>query len=229
VENGWNLKRLQRMILLSTAYRQSSRSNGANGVDPENKLLGRMNLRRLEAEALRDAILTASGELDRTMGGLAIALKPQPDGGQTLDPSSPNGSANRRSLYIAARRNYPHQLLQVFDFPTVQVNCTRRVNSATPLQSLAMLNDEFVVEQARVLAGRLLEDGEEGDGRIAQAWRLTLGRLPEAEEVRVARAHLDKQQQLHRFANAKPKEAERAAWASLCQMLFASNEFLYLE
>ena len=229
VENGWNLKRLQRMILLSTAYRQSSRSNGANGVDPENKLLGRMNLRRLEAEALRDAILTASGELDRTMGGPAIALKPQPDGGQTLDPASPNGSANRRSLYIAARRNYPHQLLQVFDFPTVQVNCTRRVNSATPLQSLAMLNDEFVVEQARVLAGRLLEDGEEGDGRIAQAWRLTLGRLPEAEEVRVARAHLDKQQQLHRFANAKPKEAERAAWASLCQMLFASNEFLYLE
>ncbi|MBM3786655.1 MAG: DUF1553 domain-containing protein [Acidobacteria bacterium] len=228
--NGWQLKRLHRTIMLSTAYRQSSRSSGSSAADPENKLLARMNLRRLEAEALRDAILTASGKLDRAIGGPAIALKPQPDGGQVLDPSAKSGSANRRSLYIAARRNYPHQLLQVFDFPTVQVNCTRRVNSATPLQSLTMMNDEFVVEQAEVLAGRLAETAAaDTDGRIELAWRLTLGRPPEPEEVRAAKGHLEKQKQAYLFANAKPADAEISALTSLCQMLFAANEFLYIE
>ncbi|MBM3739635.1 MAG: DUF1553 domain-containing protein [Acidobacteria bacterium] len=227
--NGWKLKRLHRMIMLSTAYRQSSRSSGPVDADPENKLLWRMNLRRLEAEALRDTILAASGQLDRAMGGPALALKPQPDGAQVLDPSPKSGSANRRSLYVAARRNYPYQLLQVFDFPSVQVNCTRRVNSATPLQSLTMLNDEFVVDQAATLAKRVAESGTVTDQRIALAWKLALNRPPEPDEVLAAKQHLDKQTQLHMFANAKLEDAALAALASLCQMLFAANEFLYLE
>ena len=184
-------------------------------------------MRRLEAEALRDSILTASGKLDRTWGGPPVLLKPLPDGAQALEAAPKTGSVYRRSLYIAARRNYPLQLLQVFDFPVMQVNCNRRVNSATPLQSLSMLNDEFVVEQASVLAGRVREAGSDPEAQINLAYQLTLSRRPAAEEIRLARTHLEKQQEQYLLGNATAGQAAAAALASLCQMLFATNEFLY--
>lgn len=230
--NGWKLKRLHRQIMLSTAYRQSSHSQAtpAATVDPENKLLWRMNLRRLEAEALRDAILTSNAKLDRTLGGPALNLKPLPDGAQVLDsPVKYTGSLNRRSLYIAARRNYPHQLLQVFDFPVMQVNCNRRVNSATPLQSLAMMNDDFVVEQAAILAERLAEISTDPARQIDAAWRFTLSRPPDAQELQTALAHLEKQKQSYLFANTPAAKAPQSALAHLCQMLYSTNEFLYIE
>ena len=232
MENGWKLKRLHRQIMLSTGYRQSAEgpadaAAGPRKADPENKLLWRMNLRRLEAEALRDSILTASGKLDRTWGGPPVLLKPLPDGAQALEAAPKTGSVYRRSLYIAARRNYPLQLLQVFDFPVMQVNCNRRVNSATPLQSLSMLNDEFVVEQASVLAGRVREAGSDPEAQINLAYQLTLSRRPAAEEIRLARTHLEKQQEQYLLGNATAEQAAAAALASLCQMLFATNEFLY--
>ncbi len=234
MRSGWKLKRLHRQIMLSSAYRQSSRvvsgeATMAAQADPDNKLLWRMNLRRLEAEALRDAILTASGKIDLAAGGPALLLKPQPDGAQTLEASPLSRSVNRRSLYIAARRNYPHQLLQVFDFPVMQVNCNRRVNSATPLQSLALMNDEFVVEQAGLLAARLAEATSEPSAQIDRAWMLTLSRPADEEEKRLALAHLKSQRQHYLFANAPESKAALSALANMCQMLFSTNEFLYIE
>ena len=229
--NGWKLKRFHRQIMLSTAYRQSSHSAPAPAaVDPDNKLLWRMNLRRLEAEALRDAILTSTAKLDRTLGGPALNLKPLPDGDQALDaPARYTGSLNRRSLYIAARRNYPHQLLQVFDFPVMQVNCNRRVNSATPLQSLAMMNDDFVVEQAALLAERLAELSTDPARQVDAAFRFTLSRPPGPAEQKAALEHLEKQRQSYAFANTPAPKTALAALAHLCQMLYSTNEFLYIE
>jgi len=163
MQHGWTLKRLHRLIMTSSVYRQSSRqpregeTSLAKKVDPENQLLWRMNLLRLEAEVIRDSVLAASGKLDRTSGGPAIMLAPRPEGLQTVSDKDPTPNAKyRRSLYLLARRNYPMELLQVFDFPVIQVNCTRRINSATPLQSLTMLNDEFIVESGKFLAERVM-------------------------------------------------------------------------
>ena len=162
MQHGWTLKRLHRLIMTSSVYRQSSRqpaedhSSLAKRLDPENHLLWRMNLLRLEAEVIRDSVLAASGKLDLTPGGPPILLASTPEGLQAVSSKDLPNAKYRRSLYLLARRNYPLEFLQVFDFPVIQVNCNRRINSATPLQSLTMLNDEFIVENARNLADRVM-------------------------------------------------------------------------
>ena len=163
VEHGWTLKRLHKLIMTSAVYRQSSRRSGAEEstlaetIDPANDLYGRMPLRRLEAEAVRDAVLAVSGRLDRRLGGPPTPLVSRPDGLVLVDPSTP-ADAVRRSLYIFARRNYPVGMLNVFDFPIMALNCTRRPTTATPLQSLAALNSEFVQDQAAAFAARVRSD-----------------------------------------------------------------------
>jgi mono/diheme cytochrome c family protein len=236
MENGWSTKRLIGQIMRSSVYRQSSRQptgeSAAKRADPGNKLLWRMNLKRLEAEAVRDAVLSVSGKLDPNIGGPAVLLSAKPDGLQSLSDKepTPNGS-HRRSMYIMARRNYPINFLQVFDYPTIQTNCTRRINSATPLQSLAMMNDDFVVEQARLLSERAVQSAK-GKGAVQcmeAAWLITLSRKPTADELRMSQEHVARQTEVFRTANVPAEQAAQRAFASLCQMLLATNEFLYVE
>ena len=191
-----------------------------------------MNLLRLEAEVIRDSVLAASGKLDRTSGGPAILLAPRPEGLQTVSEKDPTPNAKyRRSLYLLARRNYPLEFLQVFDFPVIQVNCTRRINSATPLQSLTMLNDEFMVENGRFLANRILTTaGEQTPGKwIETAYLLALSRRPTAAELKICAENLEKQKQLYLNANTEPKQAAKAALGAFCQMLMGTNEFLFVD
>ena len=223
MENGWKLKRLHKMIMTSSVYRQQSQMReDAAKVDPENKLLWRKELMRLDAEAVRDSVLSVSGKLDAMLGGPPVKLKVRPDGLQELiaDEHNPH-PAYRRSLYIMQRRNYPHQFLQAFDFPTVQINCIRRSTSATPLQSLALMNDEFMLEHAANVAAFAKTPDD--------AYKMILGRLPDAEERELAAAHLAKQKGTYLVANAKIDVAQQKAMASLCHMLMSSNEFLYVD
>ena len=157
MENGWSLKRLHKQIMTSATYRQNSRQTPAgNAADPDNNLLWRMNLQRLESEIIRDSMLAVSGKLDLTMGGPAILLKPRPDGLQEISDKDPAPKGQwRRSLYLEARRGYPLTFLEVFDSPLMQGSCNRRLNSATPLQSLTLLNDDFMLTAARALADRV--------------------------------------------------------------------------
>ncbi len=238
MKNGWKMKRLHRVIMTSTVYRQSSRQTGsgahvaAKQTDPLNKLLWRMNMRRLEAEATRDAIIAASGKLDRTLGGMAISIEHDPAGLQTIDRNDPTPAAQwRRSLYVLARRNYPLNFLEVFDYPLMQTNCNRRINSATPLQSLTLMNDGFVLDHAGHLRDWVNEtvNGGSPEAKIETAYRATLARKPAPKELELSRAHLENQQELYRKANFTPDKASAKALASLCQMLLASNEFLYVE
>ena len=239
---GWSLKKLHRLIMTSTAYRQSSdwpagQSPGAK-VDPENRLLWHMNLRRLEAEILRDAILAASGKLDRHMGGppvegplLADGLKEFQnlfDEATQLSPAESIGMW-RRSVYVLARRYFPLAFLETFDAPILQTNCNRRVNSVSPLQSLTLMNDDFVVENARAFADRVssLSPGKPVQDTIATAYLLALSRRPSAAELQIARSHLDRQEELYLKANASDEQARRAALESFCHLLFLTNEFLY--
>ena len=239
---GWSLKKLHRLIMTSTAYRQSSewsaeQSPGATR-DPENRLLWRMNLRRLEAEILRDAILAASGKLDRHMGGppaegplLADGLKKF---GSFFDEASQERPAEsvgmwRRSVYVLARRYFPLAFLETFDAPILQTNCNRRVNSVSPLQSLTLMNDDFVLENARAFADRVnsLSPGRPVQDTIQTAYLLALSRQPSEAELQMARSHLDRQEELYLKSNASDEQARRAALQSFCHLLFLTNEFLY--
>ena len=239
MENGWRIKRLHKLILTSTVYRQSSRRPApgkpalAESVDPANDLLWRMNLRRIEAESIRDAVLAVSGKVDRTMGGEPIPLEIMPGGLQIVSKSEESpGSRWRRSLYVTARRNYPLTFLEVFDSPIMAINCTRRTHAATALQSLALLNSEFGLEQADYFAARvsrLAGDGASARQKIEKAYWLALARGPTAPEAKFCEAHLVKQGQLYRDQDFSPNEASQRALASLCHMLICSSEFLYVD
>ncbi|HUQ94436.1 MAG TPA: DUF1553 domain-containing protein [Bryobacteraceae bacterium] len=227
MKHGWSLKRLHKMIMTSATYRQSARQTPqGNAVDPDNNLLWRMNLQRLESEIIRDAILSASGKLDLTMGGPPVLLKPRPDGLQVISDKDPAPQGQfRRTLYLEARRGYPLTFLEVFDSPLMQTSCNRRFNSATPLQSLTLLNDDFMIAQARSLAERILT--AQPAAPVELAYQLALSRKPEEREIQRANRHLKEQTQAFANANIAPEKAAVQALAGLCQILLSTNEFLY--
>jgi hypothetical protein len=236
VRGGWKFKSLHRLILKSTVYRQSSRSDSpmaetAAGADPENVLLWRMPLRRLESEIIRDCVLAVSGKLDRATGGPAVPIKPLPDGQVVIETQNLPAGANpfRRSLYLVSRRNYQPTELSVFDQPLVATNCTRRTSAAVALQSLTMLNGQFITEQADEFARRVLADAGSNDTkRIELAFKLALSRSPLPEEATVSRELLAKQlDRARQQPNTTPEQADLQAVAHLCHMLLNTNEFLY--
>ncbi|MFN0100969.1 MAG: PSD1 and planctomycete cytochrome C domain-containing protein [Bryobacteraceae bacterium] len=206
INNGWSAKRLHKQIMLSTAYRQSSQQNErGKAADPDNTLLWRMNLRRLDAEALRDSVIAAAGKLDLTAGGPPIQLEMRPDGLQVVSSKEPESAKWRRSVYLTHRRTYPMSFLGVFDYPIIDTNCVRRVPSATPLQSLTMLNDEFVCQAADALAKR-------AENNIDAAYLLAFSRKPSDAEREVAAKFLTKM-----------------PFKAFAQALLSGNEFLYVD
>jgi hypothetical protein len=239
IDHGWSLKRLHRQIMLSTAYRQSSRgptlgadesAKSAATIDPENRLLWRMNLRRLEAEIVRDWVLTVSGSLDRTAGGPPIEITNPADGLSEAKPAPTPTSSNRRSIYLFARRVYPLKFLEIFDAPIMPVNCTQRTNSATVLQSLAILNSEFLFSQSDTFAARVRDSaGPRIEEQIAFAFQLAYGRQPTSDELAKSTAFLADQQRLLVSPEIQEDKAQQQALADLCHMLLSSNEFLYVE
>ncbi len=149
-DSGWSLKHLHRLIMLSTAYRQSSRREPAQiAIDAENRYYGRQNVLRLDAEALRDRALAATGTLDRSIFGPPIAVK-EDDSGQVVVASD----VHRRSLYLLQRRTQPVTLMQAFDAPVMVTNCEARTSSTVATQSLMLMNGEFWLSQATALADR---------------------------------------------------------------------------
>jgi hypothetical protein len=233
VRSGWSAKALHRLILSSAVFRQSSSHNPrASERDPDNRLLARFPLKRLDAEAIRDAMLTASGELDRRQGGPYIPTDRTASGDVIVAEGSPG--ATRRSVYLQQRRTQTNSLLEVFDAPSIVTACARRSPSTIPLQSLSLLNSEFVMTRARKLAARLESDcaaggaPHEDDGRrIVQAFQLTINRAPVVDELYATRRFLEAQRL--RYAKDGKPEPHQNAWADLCQMLLASNAFLYVD
>ncbi len=254
MDGGWSLKRLHRRIMTSTAYRQASRRAArAAARDPDNRLLGRMAVRRLEAEEVRDAILASSGKLDATMFGppLPVALD---EAGQVLvgkdtrdsagrqrgKPGSLGGAEFRRSLYIQVRRSLPLSFSEAFDMPTLTPNCDKRASSTVATQSLALMNNEFVVEQSLAFADRVIRlAGADPAMRVDRAWWIVLGHGPTADQKAEAVAFLAEQKAdlASRPTSPAPKgspappaaDPDRAALATLGQALFGSNAFLYVD
>ncbi len=225
IRSGWSIKTLHRLILTSAVFRQSSaRREDAFRVDPDNRLLWRYPLRRLDAESLRDAMLAVSGELDDKAGGPFVPATRKPDGRIVVEEKT--AGARRRSVYLQQRRSQVVTLLALFDAPSMTTNCSARTISTVPLQSLALLNDDFVQARAAGLARRLgREAGTSEEKRLALAFQLVFNRPPTGEEQSAARRFLAEQRKL---LTQEKRDAERV-WTDFCQMLLASNAFLYVE
>jgi hypothetical protein len=231
VRSGWQVKALHRLIVTSSVYRQSSVSRSdLEAIDPGNRLLGRMRLRRLESEALRDAVLAMSGKLERALGGPPVPIEPKSDGMVVVPQAGLPATTSpwRRSLYLFARRNYNLTLLSVFDQPVMATNCVRRVHSAVPSQSLTLLNDATMLEQADHFAAHVAASAADVDRQIELAFRLAFARMPSAKEVDLSRALLRRMKDSYAQEKATPAVAERKALARLCHMLMCANEFLYV-
>jgi hypothetical protein len=227
VRSGWSAKALHRAILRSTTYRQSSAPRpDARTADPDNRYLSRSPLRRLDAEQVRDAMLFASGELDDRQGGPYVPTTRDGSGEVAVDPALPG--ATRRSVYLQQRRTQVASFLEVFDAPSIVTACARRSPATIPLQSLSLLNSDFAVGRARRLAERIgREAGDAADGFIRQAFLVAIGRDPRPEETASALRFLAAQPA--NYPGRSGAEARHQARADFCQMLLASNAFLYIE
>jgi len=234
MEHGWQLKRIHRLIMTSRTYRQTSTSQSekAASVDADNRLLGRMNLRRLEAEAIRDAILAVSGELNQDQFGEPIPVSLSDSGIITVGAGkiSKDRRELKRSIYIQVRRTQPVTMLNAFDAPSMEPNCERRVFSTVATQSLALLNSEFMRNQSVAFAKRVLASaGKEADDAalIKTAWKMALSNEPSETEMRALQKHM--QLQLSEYQTRKVKDPRQEALTSLCHVLFGTNQFLYVE
>ena len=234
VRAGWHIKPMIKLMMMSNAYTQSSQRPDAvqaNEIDPGDRLLWRMRLRRLEAEAIRDSILTASGKIDLTIGGAPVPMEYQPDGMVVVGKDLPTPTAAfRRSLYMFQRRSFNMTMLGVFDEPVMDTNCTRRNSSAVVLQSLTLLNNAFMLDQADFFAERVAKvAGPDVNRRIAFAFRVALGRNPSEKEMSWSLDSLNEFKDRFRGAQAGPEEASQKALAAFCHTLLNTNEFLYVE
>ena len=224
MEHGWDLKRLHRMILLSQTYQQSVRRRVAHeSIDPENILLGRANLRRLEAEAIRDALLAVSGKINLTLGGPPSPVTANGEGKAVL-----GGDKNRRSAFVEVQRRLPLNMLETFDQPVMTPNCNHRRQTTVATQALWFLNDAEVLDHADALARALMKESGFSSVRLGKLYLRLFAEAPTPSELQDCEEYLASQRE--QFTKADPKsDAEHRALASLCQVLLASNRFLYVD
>jgi hypothetical protein len=251
---GWSLKRMHELMVTSNAYRQQSAVDEAKAkVDPENKLLWRMNRQRLDAESLRDSILAISGELTEESDGPSIKVPLEPEVYETiftegepdnLWPVHPDARQhNRRSLYLIRKRNVRLPLMVAFDAPDMMSACGARAVSVHALQSLTLMNSEFMFQQSKALATRLIrESGPNERAMIGRLYELAFARKPQLAELRATASFLKDQtavirQRLARGEavaklNGLPKNfdpAVAAAWVDFCLATMNLNEFVYVK
>jgi hypothetical protein len=232
MQNGWSMKHIHRLILLSETYQQDSRYDSAKSLeaDPDNQYLWHYPQRRLEGEAIRDSILAVSGKLNLEAGGPSY-FPPVPErvrksvakGIWMVNEEGP--AVWRRGVYSYFKRGMKYPMFEVFDQPDPNLTCESRSNSTVPTQALTMLNNDFIIQQSRYFAERVLQQAGPGnEPRIRAAYRLALSREPSSRELQANAGFLDRQREAHR-AKASP---ETEALADLCDVLLNLNEFLYI-
>lgn len=207
MDNGWSLKKLHRLIVQSSTWQQSSEFHGvAYEADPENRLLWRMNRRRLEIEPWRDGLLSVSGELDTKFGGPSIDLN--------------KGDNRRRTLYGFVSRHRLDELLRLFDFPDPSITSASRAVTTVPLQQLFVLNSEFMAQRARALVQRLnVKDAMTDEEKVRQAYMLLFGRAADDQELATGVA----------FLSVESAKEKLSRWEQYALALLSTNEFLYLD
>jgi hypothetical protein len=252
VKDGWDVKKLHRQILLSSAYRQSSNQReDVTKADPDGKLLAVFPRKRLEAEEIRDSILVASGKLNEQLGGPSVfpPIPPNLTGGGNFNAdaawttSKDPKDYTRRSIYTFTRRSLPYPLLETFDMANPQQIHSKRDVTTTPLQALTLYNSDIVFQWSQALAGRVInEAGWDETAQLDRLYAILFGRKPKDEEKQLMQAFLARQQKtitekaedgkislaLPVGATTKPADPLRAsAFVDLVHTVVNSNEFVY--
>lgn len=216
VEGDWKLKRLHKLILMSRTYRQSTQaSTEAKEKDPDNHLLSHQNRKRLEGEAVRDALLAVSGRLNPKAGGPGVVLPEfsrAAGGSRPVPVTADVKEYDRRSIYLLSRRNLRYSFLEAFDLPDSNLSCPKREKSTTAPQALALLNSPEAIAAAKAFAARVEREVKSDAERIDRAYRLALGHPPTAKELERAEAFL-----------------MDSPLSELCRGLMNLNEFVYVD
>jgi hypothetical protein len=232
MRDGWSVKKLVRSLVLSHAYQLSGAHDSvANEIDPDNHLVWRASQRRLDAEAIRDAMLTASCQLDVAppKGSLVSAIG---DGyiGKGIRPEVfSEAQSKKRSVYLPVVRDFVPDVLQVFDFAEPSLVVASRDVTNVPSQALFMMNNDFVRAQSMAMAKRILASPLDYPSRVTFAYQVALGRKPtDAERKRADQYLLNEARALIPVKGGNKDEASALSWSTFCQALFACAEFRYL-
>ncbi len=235
VESGWSLKAMHRLILLSEAWQRSSddasspTAAACRQADPDNMLWWRTDVRRLEAESIRDAMLAVSGRLDRTMGGSLLHVANRAYLFDHTSKDETRYDTCRRSVYLPVIRNHISDSLWLFDCTDGAVGSGDRATSTVASQALYLLNGDFVLEAAETVAASLVNAApHDAEARTLLLFRRLLGRRPTDAEAKVVRRSIEKLTAELSTESTAPADRETAAWTAVCQTLLMGNEFVLM-
>ena len=228
-QNGWSLKRAIKQIVMSRVYRMASTpppaNNRAHEIDPNNTLLYRAPIRRLQAESVRDAMLAVSGRLDRKVYGPSVDVNLTSFmQGRGRPRSGPLDGSGRRSVYLAVRRNFLSQMMLTFDFPIPFSSMGRRSVSNVPAQALILMNDPFVIEQSRLWGRQAIAAEKSTDARINLLFETAFARAPTHRQVEGAKRFIDQQAKAYGAASN-----DERVWADLCHTLINMKQFIFID
>ncbi|MCP4853639.1 MAG: DUF1549 domain-containing protein [Fuerstiella sp.] len=236
--SGWSVKDQHRLILSSNAYQMASihpaeqrpSDTAVNPVDadPENLLLWKFRLQRLEAEQIRDSVLAVSGRLDMAIGGKTVPLRNRQFVFNHTSKDHTKYDSLRRALYLPVIRNNVYSLFAQFDFPDPTMPTGHRASTVVAPQALLMMNSDLVMDSASSMASILLNRGRDDTERVKMAYARTVGRSPSTDETQQAIAFVGELTSQSIGATGVEQAGQQQAWAVFCQSLFASNEFIYV-
>jgi len=231
-EADWSVKSLVKLLVTSRTYQMaalSQDSSQADVVDPDNRLFHKMRIKRLEGEILRDAVLKLSGSLKRSMGGepIPVHLTRFMEGRGRPGESGPLDGDGRRSVYLEVRRNFLNPEMLAFDTPVPSTTAGKRSISNVPAQSLILMNDPFIIEQAKKWSESLIQSDFEGDReKIDYLFRSALGRRPTENEQKLCLSFLGDREVVK--DGEESARARAGVWSDLCHAVLNMKEFYYV-
>lgn len=226
-DQGWSLKKMHRLILSSSTYQLDSQATAASiEKDPENRLFGRADVRRLEAEQIRDALIAVSGRLDLTMGGSLLNVKNRAYFFDHTSKDLTDYSSRRRSLYLPVVRNNIYDVFQLLDYPDAAVPTGDRTTTTVAPQALMMLNSDLVAGCSADLAAALASVSAEAD-RVKRLYLTAFGREAREDEIAASLSFVNAVE--NTATNTAEDQRRKQAWECLCQVILASNEFVYVK
>ena len=229
IDTGWSLKELHRTIVLSATYQMAAADNpAAAALDPENRLQWRANIRRLEAEAIRDSLLVASGSLDSSMGGSMLHVANRAFLFDHTSKDETSYDTRRRSIYLPVIRNHLADVFSLFDYSDASVPNGNRATSTIAPQALFMMNADLVAECSTELASQLVRQSSDPTERIRRLYQLAYGREPTEAEIEQAGAFLEASRQQIIADGVEATVAETSSLEALSHVVLASSEFLYV-
>ena len=232
VQNGWSIKSLHKQIMLSHVYQLSSESAdpaSAATIDPVNDFLSHATRHRLDAEAIRDAMLFVAGNLDTARGGPHPFPPPHTWAYSQHDQFNAVYPSDKRSVYLMQQRLKKHPFLALFDGADTNATTAVRASTTTPIQALFMMNDPFTHEQGEVFAAHLIGEESDDSNRVRRAFRTAFGREASDADIARSRDFIAKYLERAKGTLFPPSDYEQLAWGALCRVLLSSNEFLFVE